>query len=122
MKATLQYFNFPFSCSGTYYPSSTESQVILHALLPRGPSGEGTAHNDLYGEAPPKTATFCGLQVRERVGKSLVGVYEKVGESVISVCKRAQKGYQMNFMAFKSRENVLFFEIDAYLKDCIYSS
>ena len=55
--------NFPLSCSGTYYPSSTEIQVILHALLPRGPSGEGAAYNGLYGEAPPKKATFfpCGV-------------------------------------------------------------
>ena len=63
MKGTLRDFNFPLSCSGTYYPSSTEIQVIFHALLPRGPSGEGAAYNGLYGEAPPKKATFfpCGV-------------------------------------------------------------
>ena len=59
----------------------------MHALLPRGPRGEGAAYNGLYGEAPPKRATFFPrgvlpmmvyagyffrLQVYERVGISLV--------------------------------------------------
>ena len=48
--------------------------------LPNGP----------YGEAPPERGIFVSLQVYERVGISLVDVYETVGKSVISVCKKAQ--------------------------------
>ena len=72
----------------------------------RGPRGEGAAYNALYGEAPPKRATFfpcgvlpgppydglceeappergtfCRVQVHERVGISLVEVYKKGGET-----------------------------------------
>ena len=60
-------------------------------LIPRG----GTPYNGLYGEAPPEMGTFLRLQGQgyERVGISLVEVYERVGRSVISVGKkRVQKG------------------------------
>ena len=44
-------------------------------LIPRG----GTPYNGLYGEAPPEMGTFLRLQVQgyERVGNSLVEVYER---------------------------------------------
>ena len=45
------------------------------------PGGGGASYNCLYGEAPP-----------ERVGILPVEVYKKVGKSVISVGKKAQKG------------------------------
>ena len=48
------------------------------------------------------------LQLYERVRISLVEVYKRVGKSVIWVCKRAQKGLQMNIMALKGQQNVLF--------------
>ena len=51
-------------------------------------------YNSPYGEGPPEMGTF-GLQGQgyERVGISLVEVYERVGRSVISVGKkRVQKG------------------------------
>ena len=35
-------------------------------------------------------------------------VYERVGKSAICYCERAQRAEQMNFIALKSRENVLF--------------
>ena len=72
--------------------------------------GEGTPYNGLYGEAPPERNSFFRLQVYERVGISLVKVCQRVGrvgKSVIMVCKKAQNGYQMNFMALKSRKHVL---------------
>ena len=55
-------------------------------LIPRG----GTPYNGLYGEAPPEMGTFLRLQGQgyERVGISLVEVYERVGRSVISVGKK----------------------------------
>ena len=58
----------------------------------------------LYGETPPEMCYVFRLQVYERVRISLaevygrdftrgrgVEVYERVGKSVISVCKKAQK-------------------------------
>ena len=40
----------------------------------------------------PKGVPISSLLEYERVVISLVGVYERVGKSVISVCKKAQKG------------------------------
>ena len=68
-------------------------------LVSRG----GTPCNGLYGEAPPEMGTFLRLQGHryERVGISLVEVYERVG--VISVGKKqVQKGQQMHFVAVKT--------------------
>ena len=45
--------------------------------------------------------TFFRLQVYERVGMSLVELYESVGKSVILVCKKAQKGQMIHFMPVK---------------------
>ena len=45
--------------------------------------GGCTPYNGLYGEAPPERGTFFRLQVYERVGVSLLEVYETVGKSVI---------------------------------------
>jgi len=68
-------------------------------LIPRG----GTPYNGLHEEAPPEMGTFLRLQGQgyERVGISLVEVYERLG--VISVGKkRAQKGQQVHFVAVKT--------------------
>ena len=70
-------------------------------LIPRG----GTPYNGLYGEAPPEMGTFLRLQGQgyERVGISLVEVYERLERSVISVGKkRVPKDQQMHFMAVKT--------------------
>ena len=45
----------------------------------------------LYREALPERGTFLRLQVNKKVGISLVQVYERVREYVISVYKKAQK-------------------------------
>ena len=45
-----------------------------------------------YGEAPPKRGTFSRLHVYKGVEMSLAEIYERVGRSVISVCKKTQKG------------------------------
>ena len=47
----------------------------LHSVL--------NSYNGLYGEALPERGTFFMLQVYERVGISLVEVYERVEKSVI---------------------------------------
>ena len=58
-----------------------------------GGGGKGYSYNGLYGEAPPERGTFFMIQVHEScVEVTLVEVYERVEESVISVFKRAQKG------------------------------
>ena len=54
----------------------------------------------LHGEAPPEKGTFFRHQVYERVGISILEVYEWVGKSVIWVSDRAQRAEQMNCMAF----------------------
>ena len=42
--------------------------------------------------APPKRGTFLRLLIYERVGISLVEVYERVGKYILSVCKKTQEG------------------------------
>ena len=42
------------------------------------------------------------------VGISLVEVYERVGKSVISVCKKAHVGWQIHFMALKNSGLVIY--------------
>ena len=43
------------------------------------------------GGSPPEMGYFFMLQVYDGVGSLLNEVYERVGKSVISVCKKAQK-------------------------------
>ena len=43
------------------------------------------------------------------VGISLVEVYERVGKSVISVCKKAHVGWQIHFMALKNSGLIEFY-------------
>ena len=43
-------------------------------------------------QVPPERGTTFRLQVYERVGISLVEVDERVGKTVVSVGKNAQKG------------------------------
>ena len=45
----------------------------------------------LYEDAPPQRGTFFRLQVYKRVRILLVEIYERGGESVISICKRTKK-------------------------------
>ena len=56
------------------------------------PGEGGTPYDGLYWEALAKRGTFFKLQVYERVGISLVVVCKRVEKSVIWVCKRAQEG------------------------------
>ena len=44
---------------------------------------------------------FQSLGIWRVVGISLVELYERVGKSVISVCKKALVGWQIHFMALK---------------------
>ena len=90
----------PYTCTQSYLVFYPHQQLaILISLVLWRPKGGGTTYNGLYREAPPKRGTFFRLEVYERVQILLVEVYERVGESVIWVCKRAQRAEQMNFMA-----------------------
>ena len=46
----------------------------------------------IYWEALTERGTFFRLQFYERIRISLVGVYERVGRSVILACEKVQKG------------------------------
>ena len=63
-------------------------------LLSRGDGlgGGGTLFNCRYGEALPQRGTFFRRQVYERVGTSILEVYEMEWKSVISVSKKDRKG------------------------------
>ena len=69
---------------------------------PKGGEG-GNPYNGLCREAPPKRGTFFRFQV-----------YDRVGKSVILVCKKAQKGLQMHFMAVKRSRKSSEFVIYSY--------
>ena len=64
---------------------------------------------------PPKGVLFQATGLW-RVGSYLLEVYERVGKSVISVCKKAQKGLQMHFMAVKKSRKRSGFVIYSCLK------
>ena len=59
----------------------------------------------------PKRCTFLRLQV-----------YERVVKSVISVCKKAQKGSQVHFIAVKKLRQSSFFMIYSYFKDSAFTA
>ena len=80
------------------FMTNFHSLWIWPRFSPRVREG-GTPYDGLHGKAPPERGIFFRLQVYERVGISLVEVYIWVGKSVIWVCERAQKSWQMNVMA-----------------------
>ena len=45
----------------------------------------GTPYDGLYGEAPPERGTFFRLQVYERVGISLVKVYQRASALIAAL-------------------------------------
>ena len=56
-------------------------------------------------------------EVNERVGISLVEVYDRVGKYVTAVGKKAQKGQQVHFKAVKKLRKSSGFVIYSYFKD-----
>ena len=78
------------SCLFVALPLAQSNSFKVHAVVyyffsGRGGGGgeevarKGTPYNGLYGESPPEMGTCHQLQVTERVGISLVEVYERVG-------------------------------------------
>ena len=69
-------------------------QVVLSDVA--GERGEGdNLYNGLTGQAPSERGTFFMLQVYKWVGIFLV--YERLGTSVISICKRAQRASRYTY-------------------------
>ena len=75
-----------------------------------------------YGEAPPKRGTFSRLHVYKRVEMSIAEIYERVGRSVISICKKTQKGQQMNLTAVKESRKRYGLVIYSHLKDSAFTA
>ena len=79
----------------------------VHGQLP-GVGGGGTPYNGLSGEAPHKEIPFSSLSMWLGVWISLVETYETVWKSIISDCKKTQKGNRCILSwLWKSRENGL---------------
>ena len=69
-------------------------QVVLSDVA--GERGKGdNLYNGLTGQAPSERGTFFMLQVYKWVGIFLV--YERLGKSVISICKRAQRASRYTY-------------------------
>ena len=62
----------------------------------------------------PKRVPFLRFQQCEMVGILSFEVYERVGKSVFSVCKRAQNGLKVHVMVVKKLENSPGFVIYSY--------
>ena len=73
---------FIIETSKTFFKKMREKIVANSSADPR-PWGMGPPYDDLYKEALLERGTFFSLQVYERVGISRVGVYVRVGPSVI---------------------------------------
>ena len=71
-----------------FYVLQSQIKEVLSDWEPQG----STQYYVQYGEAPPKRGTFSRLQMYERVEMSLAEIYERGGQSVISVCKKAYEG------------------------------
>jgi len=84
----------------------------------------GTPYNGQYGEVPPERGTMFRLQVYDRVtGISLVGVYERVGKSVISVCKKFFKGLTDSFCGLEEvAETFWFCDLFIMFKDSTFTA
>ena len=61
------------------------------------------------GRLHPKGVPFLRLQQCEMVGILPFEVYERVGKSVFSVCKRVQNGLKMHFMVLKKLKKASWF-------------
>ena len=65
-----------------------------NVLFPKGLNWvqHGVSRIGLYREVTPERGTYFRLRVYERVGISLVEIYERVSKSVISADKMTHKG------------------------------
>ena len=73
-------------------------------------------------EAQLKRGNLLRPQVYKRVRISPVEVYNRVGKSVILVCKKTQKGSWIHFMSVKKLRNHSGFVIYSYFKDSAFTA
>ena len=92
---------FYFVFEGNFQVQASPGAYIWRSDLKEG-FGGAYIWRGLFSEF---YSTFIRLFVNERVGVSLVEVYERLGQSVILVCKMTLKSYRRILW----RENVLFF-------------
>ena len=92
---------FYFVFEGNFQVQASPGAYIWRSDLKEG-FGGAYIWRGLFSEF---YSTFIRLFVNERVGISLVEVYERLGQSVILVCKMTLKSYRRILW----RENVLFF-------------
>ena len=107
---------------GQVYPIHQDSIIRLLNLLVVAWGVGGTPYDSLYGGAPPKRSIFFRLQVYERVGISLVGVYKRGGKSVIWVCEGPRRACR--WILWLCKVEKMFYCCDWFLckRQCIYSS
>ena len=72
------------------------------------------------GRLQPKGVSFLRLEQCEKIGILQFEVYERVGKSVFSVCKRAQNGLKMHFVVVKKLEKSPGFVIYSYLRTVVH--
>ena len=94
---------FYFVFEGNFQVQASPGAYIWRSDLKEG-FGGAYIWRGLFSEF---YSTFIRLFVNERVGISLVEVYERLGQSVILVCKMTLKSYRRILW----RENVLVFFI-----------
>ena len=81
----------------------------------------GAPYNYLYGEVPPERGTFFRLQVYKRVIRdSLLEVYERVGKSVISLCKKRKRAKRSVYDCENVEKTFCFFIYFSYLKGSVF--
>ena len=73
------------------------------ATCPCGRNPWGTPYNSICGEAPHERGTFFRFLIHERVGISLVEVYERAAKSVFSVCKKTKTPNKCILCLWKGR-------------------
>ena len=82
----------------------------------------GAPYDSLYREALPKRGIFFRLQVYERVGISLVKVCKRGGKSVIWVYERAQRVNRWILWLYKVKKMFYFCDWFLFKRQYIYSS
>ena len=72
-KTSLLNLTICFCLRALHFFPAFRSSVFTVISLP----GEGNLYNDLNGEAPPERSAFFRLQVCERVGKSVISIWQR---------------------------------------------
>ena len=110
------------SLPGQVYPVHQDSIIRLLNLLVVAWGVGGTPYDSLYGEAPPERGIFFRLQVYERVGISLVGVCKRGGKSVIWVYEGPKRANRWILWRYKVKEMFYYCEWFLFKRQCISSS